>query len=95
MTKKDYKNFRSVVGEFLNTRREELGMTMYELKKKTGLSDAQAKAVLNGDGYHIDSLFACVEALDAYFYFAARDNTSGKMDENDFFRKMRDADPEK
>lgn len=96
MPKKNYTPFRQVVGEYLNQRRKELGLTMYQFKKNSGLSHGQANAIFAGDkSYTIDSLFAAIEVLDCYFYFAARDNKSGKMDETDFFDKMMKNDPEK
>lgn len=92
---KNYTNFRQVVGEFLNKRREDLGMSLYEFKKITGLSHHQAIGVLKGQkNYTIDSLFAAIEALDMYFYFATRDNKTDKMDQTDFFKKMEESNPE-
>lgn len=69
---------REVIGQFLEQRRKELGLSYYQLKKATGLHHLQIKAVFEGSkNYTIDSLLQLTVPLKLYMFFGEKD---GKKD---------------
>lgn len=78
MEKENLVSLRKVMGEFLENRRKELGLSYHELRKDTGLHHLQIMSVMNGDkNYTIDSLLLLSIPLKLYIFFGDK---TGKKD---------------
>lgn len=72
------KSAREVIGQYLDNRRGELGMSVYRLAKDAGLQIGQVQVALDGSkAYTIDTLLKLSTPLNLYIFFGNKD---GKAD---------------
>ena len=63
---------RKLCGQHLKTIREEKGISVWKIAQKSGCSIKNIHNIEEGNGYHIDSFFRYIAALDVFFYLAER-----------------------
>lgn len=65
---------RPIIGKFFKDRREELGLSAWKVAKKADLQAQQYQAIESGTvGFTDRTLYAILDALDLYIFFAPRD----------------------
>lgn len=87
---------REVIGQFLKETRTEKGISAYRICKDAGLASQQVTAIESGStNYTVDALFAYLEAVDLYVFFAPKSgkDRSELLDEEDILKKANSTDP--
>jgi len=86
---------REVIGQFLEERRKELGLTYYQLRQQTGLQHNQIISIFEGSiNYTIDSLLQITVALKIYLFFGEKDGKKDvPLDADHMVEQIKKSDP--